>query len=456
MSDQPPWIGELIDGLRGVDTVGVLCRDKGPAARSFLIGLGLVPRTVLLDPRDGVDRIRGHIARAGIQRLLVDPATYRELAPCLPCGSLPVAEPMPQVGRASDLMAFPIPDAHEYVIFTSGSAGEPGLVVQTVAAAKALARSYLVATGIGRDDVVGVFGTCGHDAFVVDLMSSWVSDCSVSFLDPSSPRLAKELPRLLGERGVTVWHSVPTVWRALIGRLGDSGQQLGLRLVVLGGEAVEPRDLHLVDRCTPGTRVFSLYGQSELSVISGHVLDDERDCGLLGADVVGVETALLRDGAVECSPPERLDGELLVRSRWRATTAGPAEGQPLDGWWRTGDIVRREGGTWRFLGRADDVVTIHGERIGLLELEHVICAVTGARDALMYLVDAGAGRAALGILLDTDDAWSVPGLNAAVRSHMPSGLTVRQVATGSIDSGTGRTGKADRSRQRLIARHRND
>ncbi len=444
------------------DTVGVLCQDKITAARCFAYGLGRARRTILLDPRDGPGRIRQQAERAGARWLLTDAGMAGRVDSELLSRTIVVAARA--VGstavRARELApAFRQTDEHhEYAIFTSGSTGEPTMVVQTLAAATALAEGYVDAVGIDASDTVAVWGSGGHDAFVLDIMSSLVTGCRLSFVDPAAPRFTTDLAGWLRARGISVWHSVPTVWRALAGR-SSGAAELPLRTVVLGGEEVLPRDVRLSRERCPRARMYSLYGQTEISVIAGAVLDDEEQCGLLGADITGVETGLLRSGAVDRAPLDGTGGELVVHSVWHATASsdgsgsGSGSGAPLgDGWWPTGDLVRREGAGWRFVGRSDDVVKVHGDRVGLSEVERLVCEATGARDALAYVVDAGGGQVALGVLLDAAGHWTVPSLNAAVRSRMPASLLVRQLVLGPVAPPVGRTGKADRAHLRRALR----
>src|SRR5919107_4478796 len=87
------------------------------------------------------------------------------------------------------------------------------------------------------------------------------------------------LAERLVEWGVTIYHSTPTVYRHFVGTLnGSSGAQEEefpeLRLVVLGGEAVNHKDVELYKAHFSENCLFvNLLGASEASVALLHFVD---------------------------------------------------------------------------------------------------------------------------------------------------------------------------------------
>jgi acetyl-CoA synthetase len=111
--------------------------------------------------------------------------------------------------------------------------------------------------------------------------------------------------------------------------------------------------------------------------------------GSMGLPVPGVVVGVLErdesgrarvvDGHVREVTTADEPGELALRAGWPSMFRGyldePAryEAQFADGWYRTGDVVRRDadGYLW-FLGRADDVIKSAGHLIGPFEVESAL------------------------------------------------------------------------------------
>jgi acetyl-CoA synthetase len=89
--------------------------------------------------------------------------------------------------------------------------------------------------------------------------------------------------------------------------------------------------------------------------------------------------ALVTDGAVtEIDKPDVV-GELALRPGWPSMFRGYLHDEPrtaaafADGWYLTGDLVRRDSDGWYwFVGRTDDVIKSAGHLIGPFEVESVL------------------------------------------------------------------------------------
>ena len=119
------------------------------------------------------------------------------------------------------------------------------------------------------------------------------------------------LADLLIEEEITVYHSVPTVFRQFANTLTGREEFPGLRLVRLGGEPVSAEDVQLYKRYFPSDSIFvNSYGASEAASVLRYCVD--KDTEISGAMVpVGyplgdVEILLLDDdGAAVGFRPRR-------------------------------------------------------------------------------------------------------------------------------------------------------
>ncbi|GHE78456.1 AMP-dependent synthetase [Camelimonas fluminis] len=200
--------------------------------------------------------------------------------------------------------------------------------------------------------------------------------------------------RMIGEHGVRTALLTPTMLR-LMRQVPDPVQRYGARLraVISGGESVG-KELHEWSRHTLGLPVNEMFGQTECNLVIGNNsrLLPLRP-GSLGRPVPGHTAAIVDDKGQQL--PVGTIGNLAFRAPdpvmmleyWRNPEA-TAE-KYANGWLLSGDLaqVDDEGFFW-FEGRADDVITSSGYRIGPTEIEDtlikhpavVMAAVIGIAD----------------------------------------------------------------------------
>ncbi len=166
--------------------------------------------------------------------------------------------------------------------------------------------------------------------------------------------------------------------------------QLGghLHTLVSGGAALPLDTQRLWERL--GVRVVQGYGVSECSpVIAGGVADGSTPVGSVGKPLPGVEVRLGAEGEL------LLRGPNVMRGYWNdpAGTAAVLR----DGWLATGDLVRRDGaGNLWVTGRARDLIKLpSGMNVWPEDVEAVLCAQPGVKDAAVVAVPTSAGGATL-------------------------------------------------------------
>ncbi len=314
-----------------------------------------------------------------------------ELAPL--AGTLPLLA----VGE-EELEGGPVRGAElAHVMFTSGSTGRPKGV--------AVPHSAVLAF---QDWVLRVFGVTERDRFVQtsglsfggcirQVFSPLLAGGSIHPVPKSLARDPEALLAFLEEEGITIFNAVPSLWVHLLGAVERSpaAEPLpALRWVLLGGEAV-PADpvRRWRARCGWRHRLANLYGSTETVVnatwfeVAGELPPGAVHCPI-GWDRYGVYNHVLdeRDGV----------GELVVGGGIAKGYLGEPE-QSAEAFvelpgvgrvYRTGDLVRRdESGAFVFLGRRDDQVQVHGNRVEPAEIEHHLHAWPEVQGAVV--VQAG-------------------------------------------------------------------
>jgi acetyl-CoA synthetase len=198
--------------------------------------------------------------------------------------------------------------------------------------------------------------------------------------------------RILQDHHVTVWYTAPTALRMLMKAGADLAHDYDLshlRFVASVGEPLNPEAVVWGEEAL-GLPVHDNWWQTETGgiMIANLAATDIRP-GSMGRPLPGIEVALLatgkdgraavRDGHVEVITGPGVDGELALRPGWPSMFRGYLHDDEryhkcfVDGWYLTGDLVRRDADGWLwFLGRADDVIKSAGHLIGPFEVESVL------------------------------------------------------------------------------------
>lgn len=355
------------------------------------------------------------IMRAGAAFACADPTwpADRRAAVGRLLGAPLVVDPMVLAELASDLAA-PIvgdwPDAHDlaYVIFTSGSSGEPkGVAIEHVGLANvAAAQRQLFGLGPGR--CVGQLASPSFDASIFEITMALCSGATLA-VAPSGVIAGDELTGFIRAAGVDAIVIPPSVLAT-----ADADQCHCLRLVTVAGESC-PADL--AERFGAGRTFWNLYGPTETTIwaTAGRSIVGAKVA--IGGPISNMSTAVVDErGRVV---PIGVVGELCVSgvglargylnpaSTERAFVPAPPALAMLSGSsraYRTGDLVRQlRSGELVFVGRADRQVKVRGLRIEPEEVERVLRRHPDISDVLVDAVEV-AGEAVLVAYLQTTTA----------------------------------------------------
>ena len=293
------------------------------------------------------------------------------------------------------------PNALAYIMYTSGSTGQPKGIVQNHR--NALHSTYLHTNTlcISPDDRLAFFSSYSHLTGITAILRSLLNGAALFPFNLLEDDLSQMADWLI-DNGITIYTSVPTVYRHFIDSLDRPQKFSRLRLIHLGGEMVSRRDIELYKQhFSPTCILLNNLGSTEVSVYRQFLMDHETTLTgpvvPVGYQVEDKEVLLLDGQGKEVLPGQ--PGEIVIRSPftaleyWRkpeltcqAFLPDPENsGQRL---FRTGDMGRMlPDGCLVLVGRKDSQVKIRGERIEMGEVEATLlehpcvkeCAVV-ARD----------------------------------------------------------------------------
>ncbi|WP_327070447.1 non-ribosomal peptide synthetase [Kitasatospora sp. NBC_01302] len=372
------------------------CLPRGPELVVAVLGVLKSGAAYLpLDPANPPGRLAAVLSEARPLLVLTDhqdielpdTVTVLTLAQAL-AAEAPAAEAVPRA-RLTDLA---------YVIYTSGSTGLPkGVMIEHRALANLVAWHHRT-FGLTAGDRSTLIAAPGFDASVWEIWPALAAGATLEVPDAATVLSPGELTDWLVDREVTSCF-VPT---PLVERIAAAPWPAGgaPRSVLTGGDrlrGIGSRELPF--------QLVNNYGPTEGTVVatSGPVAPDTHGRGALpdiGRPIAGVEALVLDQ---ELNPvPIGLPGELylggvalargyLGRPELTADrfVPHPFSSTPGARLYRTGDLVRRRPeGTLDFLGRNDQQLKIRGFRIEAGEIENILRAHPGVRDAIVALVAA--------------------------------------------------------------------
>jgi amino acid adenylation domain-containing protein len=324
------------------------------------------------------------------------------------------------------------PSAMACILYTSGTTGEPkGVVFRHDSILHKTMLDTAAFRLTPRDRFMLLFSP-NSVAGVGGIFRALLNGAGLALYDIRS-RGIEALPAWLNEQKITVYHSVPTVFRRLAHLDPTRSALSGLRLYLLAGEPLFPRDLDLFRRMAGGdAELVNLFGCSEAPGFCYHALNRHTECDddivPVGRALKDTEIRLLDEDGREVGPGET--GEIAVRSPFLAlgywqTRPGRSRIQDIRdpaGFFHTGDLGRRQrDGLLVHVGRADHLVKIAGNRIATTEVEATLRDIDGVSEAVVVDVPRpDSSKQLIGYVVpEARSAVNAASLRRALRDRLP-------------------------------------
>jgi amino acid adenylation domain-containing protein len=310
------------------------------------------------------------------------------------------AEGPPAVGAIEQDLA--------YILYTSGSTGDPKGIIHTHRSGLAFAEWAATTYGLHHEDRLSNHAPLHFDLSTFDFFAGALAGATTVIIPEALTKFPANLSKLIQDERISVWYSVPFALIQLMLRGGIETRDVSaLRWVLFAGEPFPTKHLRQFMATLPQPRYSNLYGPTETNVCTYYhvpLLPEGNDEPIpIGKPCANAE-ALVVDADNQPVAPDEV-GELLIRgplvmrgywARPDLSEKGFFRRQSFDRYedifYRTGDLVQLDpDGNFKYLGRKDRQIKTRGYRVELDEIEVALLSHEGVQEAAVYPVPDGEG-----------------------------------------------------------------
>ncbi len=315
--------------------------------------------------------------------------------------------------------------ATSFVLFTSGSTGEPKGVLLTHKGLTNVILGLQKIVGFTEKDKLLFVTTIIFDLAQADIFLPLVSGGELVLTSKNEAKDGYQLLKLIQDHGITYIEAPPVTYKIMLAAGWDD--RLNLQLTSCGEELSVDLATALLKRCN---RLFNMYGPTECTIYTtAAIIENPAEGITIGHPFSNMQVYILdEDGELL---PQGVIGELYIAGD------GVAKGylndaaltkqkfvpckfsaDPTTIMFKTGDLAKfRPDGSIEFFGRKDNQAKIRGLRIEMGEIEFHLRKLTGIKDAVVTVRTdiVKDNKTIVAYLVGEDEIGSTP-TNAEIRA----------------------------------------
>ncbi|KAM3515511.1 hypothetical protein MY11210_000884 [Beauveria gryllotalpidicola] len=331
---------------------------------------------------------------------------------------------------------YPSPHNASFIMFTSGSTGNPKGVVLEHGSMSIAVQSFVKRFGVNKHTRGFQFASLTFDMALHDILTPLAGGGCVCV--PSEWERINDLANAIRRLRANYSMLTPRVLHTI--KPSDCPD---IRTLMVGGERCDTEELKL---WTPQATVYHVYGPTECSILSTAAEFTGTETLHLGRALVGAVWVTNKDNCNQLCPFGTV-GELLVEGPlvargylndevktsasfidsppWR-TQHGLVPNSQRQRMYRTGDLViQHDDGSLVFVGRADQQLKIRGQRVDVGDIEHHIEKQPEVEDGIVLYPQQGPCKSRLIGLVTLHEYRSATGVTQIQPSssdHLPKAI----------------------------------
>ncbi|EJQ37641.1 amino acid adenylation domain-containing protein [Bacillus cereus BAG5X1-1] len=324
-----------------------------------------------------------------------------------------------------------------YIIYTSGSTGTPKGVCIRHRNIVNYMTWFTKEAKLQEMDKAMLVSSYAFDLGYTSLYSALLNGCELHLVTKGVYSNAHKALQYIKEKEISYLKLTPSLFNVMVNDPSFSVNQSceTLRLVVLGGEQINPADVETFYKKYPNHVVMNHYGPTEATIgCVYHIIDSNNLDAFKERPVIGRPIQNMRAYVVDKQMklvPEGVYGELCVSGEGLAKgylnrpdlteekfVQNPFE--PQERMYRTGDLVRRlPDGRIELVGRIDSQVKIRGYRIETEEIKNQLVKHEQIQEAFVIDREGEDGRKHLCAYITSEKDLSFEELRAYMKEEVP-------------------------------------
>ncbi|ODB56712.1 non-ribosomal peptide synthetase [Paenibacillus polymyxa] len=285
-----------------------------------------------------------------------------------------------------------------YIMYTSGSTGQPKGVMMTHKAVLNTLFWLQDTFALGADDVIAQKTSTSFTDSVWEWFWPLMEGAKLTIVPADIVKDPAQLYPFMEREKVTVTQFVPALMNVFLSAVRNAGESHplpDLKWIFNGGEALPVNIVQEWYTLFRTAKIANLYGMTESAIYATqHIIQHKPDAGTLriplGLPIANTHVYVLdQDGQLagfQVQGEICIGGTGLASGYWakpdltaRAFTTHPLTGERL---YRTGDLgCQTPDGQFQYLGRKDDQVQVRGFRVEMKEVEQALVSLPSIREA---------------------------------------------------------------------------
>jgi amino acid adenylation domain-containing protein len=351
-------------------------------------------------------------------------------------------------------------DDPAYVVFTSGTTGEPKCIRGTHRPISHFVDWHVREFDLQNTDRFSMLSGLAHDPLLRDIFTPLSIGATLSIPAKEDISAPGRLAEWMDEEQISVAHLTPAMSALMAGAYDESEEVptplSNLRYAFFGGDVLSSHDIALLTRLAPEVQCVSFYGATETpQAMAYHRIQAadptaNRDDAAapsraipIGVPISDVQILILNPAGQLAAAGEL--GEIHIRTPYLSQgyvndasltderfLTNPFTSQEGDRMYRTGDLGRyRPDGLVEFAGRADRQIKIRGYRVEPGEIEAALTSHPGVLECAVIAREVRASGKELAAFVVPRSGQTLVSeeLRAHLRKRLPEYLIPAAVVT---------------------------